>query len=136
MKKPIHLRVFALFLFVIALNSCKKYDDGPMVSLMSRRSRLINEWKIDSYKINGTDFTSLVSGYTETFKKDDSYSYSWGILSGSGTWKFQNNAEQVKLSGNDDQSSRTLFLTKLENDALWYYFIIGSDKHEMHLISK
>jgi hypothetical protein len=129
------IRILAFVLFIPVFSSCNKYEDGPMFSMMSRRSRLINEWKVDSYRINGTDFTSLVAGYTESFKKDDKYSYNWGILSGSGTWTFQNRAEEVKLSGNDDQTSRTLFLTKLENDQFWYYFLIGSDKHEMHLVS-
>lgn len=116
--------------------SCKKYPDGPTISLRSRAERVANTWKIENYKINSTDFTSLVSGYNETFTKKGAYSYIWGILSGSGTWKFQNKDTEIKLSGNDSHSSRTLYILKLEENSFWYYTMDGNDKHEYHLVSK
>lgn len=131
---------FALLCIALAailmptIQSCQKYDDGPALSLRSRASRLANSWKIDNYKINGDDYTSLVAGYTETFSKSGSYSYSFGMLNGSGNWTFQNKDEEVKLNGDDDQSSRTLFIQKLEEKSLWYYYMDGNDKYEVHLI--
>ena len=92
----------------------------------------------DSYffnTINGTDFTSLVSNYTETFTSNGDYSYSWGLLDGSGTWKFQNNDEEIQLTGTDNQSDRKLIIQKLEEDAFWYYYMDGNDKYEIHLVS-
>jgi hypothetical protein len=118
------------------VQSCQKYEDGPMISLTSRTSRISNQWKIDNYKVNGTDYTSLVSSYTETFSKSGAYSYSWTLLNGEGTWAFQNNDKEVKLTGNGDQTSRTLFILKLEEKELWYYWMDGNDKHEYHLISQ
>lgn len=122
-------------LIIPTLQSCQKYPDGPQLSLRSRAARLSNNWKVENYKVNGDDYTSLVSGYSESFSKSGAYSYSWGILDGSGTWSFQNKDEEVKLSGNDTQSSRTLYIQKLEEKALWYYYLDGDDKHELHLIS-
>jgi hypothetical protein len=121
---------------VISLQSCQKYPDGPMFSMRSRAERVSNEWQVDNYSINGTDFTSLVSNYTEIFTKDGDYSYSWGLLDGSGTWKFQNNDEEIQLTGTDNQSDRKLVILKLEEDAFWYYYIAGNDKYEIHLVSK
>jgi len=105
-----------------------------MLSLRSRAERVANVWKVENYKINGSDYTSLVSSYTETFSKSGGYSYSWGILSGSGNWTFQNSDKEIKLSGNDGQSSRTLFIQKLEEKSFWYYYMDGNDKYELHLV--
>lgn len=128
------------FLFIGALfltaTSCNKYEEGPTVTLLSRTNRLANRWEVDNYKINGSDYTSLVSGYSETFSKSGAYSYAWGILNGAGTWVFQNNDMEVKLTGNDNHSSRTLYILKLEKKSFWYYYTEDGDRHEFHMISK
>jgi len=132
-KLPILLILFGA-LMIPAFQSCKKYDEGPGMSLRSREERVANTWKVENYKINSDDYTSLVSNYTETFSKTGTYSYVWGSLSGSGTWSFQSDDEQIKLYGNDDQSSRTLFILKLEEKTFWYYYMDGTDRHELHLV--
>ncbi|MFN0030991.1 MAG: hypothetical protein ACKVOR_02415 [Flavobacteriales bacterium] len=116
------------------LASCNKYEDGPGISLRSRRERVANTWQVENYKVNGSDLTSLVADYTETFTKDYDYSYQWGSLDGTGTWVFQNNDEEINLTGTDDQTSRILEIEKLEEKAFWYYYMDGDDKHEIHLI--
>ncbi len=133
-------RLSIVFIVLCALaipttQSCKKYEDGPAFSLRTRTARVANTWKVENYKINGDDFTSLVSSYTETFTKKGAYSYSWGILDGSGTWEFQNKDAEIKLNGNDGQASRTLFILKLEENAFWYYYMDGNNKNELHLIA-
>lgn len=128
--------IFA-FSFIIALvfEGCNKYEDGPNISFRSRTDRVANTWKIDNYKINDDDFTSLVSGYSETFTKNGAYNYSWGILNGSGTWAFQNSDNEIKLSGTDSQASRTLVILKLEEKVFWYYYLENGNKNEFHLIA-
>ncbi|MCC6371862.1 MAG: hypothetical protein IT236_12710 [Bacteroidia bacterium] len=116
------------------LSSCKKYPEGPALSLRTRAERLANTWKVDNYKIDGSDFTSLVSGYKESFTKQGAYSYDWGILDGSGTWVFQNSDNEVKLSGSDNQSSRTLILLQLREKTLWYYYMQNGERHELHMV--
>lgn len=116
--------------------SCNKYQDGPSVSFRSRTQRVANTWKVDNYKVNGNDFTSLVQGYTETFSKDGNYSYSWGIINGTGKWAFQNSDSEIKINGTDNQSSETLVILKLEEKQFWYYYMDGSDKKEFHMVQK
>jgi hypothetical protein len=138
MKNLFRTAVFTLILgsAMTVVQSCQKYEDGPMISLRSRTERISNQWKVENYKINGTDYTSLVSSYTETFSKSGAYSYSWTLLNGEGTWDFQNNDKEVKLTGNGDHTSRTLYILKLKEKELWYYWMEGSHKHEYHLISQ
>lgn len=135
MKNRFLLLALISIWFATTTQSCQKYPDGPMFSLRSRTERVSNTWKVDNYSINGTDFTSLVSNYTETFSSNGEYSYSWGLLNGTGTWKFQNNDEEIQLTGTDNQSDRKLVIQKLEEGALWYYYMDGNDKYEIHLVS-
>ncbi len=121
-------------MMIPTIQSCSKYPDGPILSFRSRAERVSNTWKIDNYQVNGTDYTSLMSGYTETFSKDGNYSYSWGNLSGTGKWEFQNKDTEIKLNGVSNQSSQTLVILKLEEKQFWYYYMDGNDKKEFHMI--
>jgi len=121
---------------LLVIQSCNKYPDGPMISLNSRTERVANTWKVDNYQANEVDYTSLVSGYTETFTKDGNYSFNWGLISGTGTWSFQNNDAEIRIIGVDNQSSETLFIQKLEEKQFWYYYMDGNDKKEFHMIQK
>lgn len=118
-----------------SLQSCQKYPEGPSISLRTRTERVSNRWEVENYKINGTDFTSLVASYTETYSKSGAYSYNWGILNGDGTWKFQNDDKEIQLTGSDGHSSRKLIILKLEEKSFWYYHMDGDDKYELHLVS-
>lgn len=138
MKNKNNFLVVLLFaaITMTSFQSCQKYPDGPMVSFRSRAERVANTWKVDNYKENGTDYTSLVTDYTETFSKDGNYSYSWGILSGTGTWSFQNKDEEIKVNGINNQSSQTLYILKLEEKQFWYYYMDGNDRKEFHMIPR
>ncbi|MDP3557451.1 MAG: hypothetical protein Q8T03_08755 [Bacteroidota bacterium] len=132
--KFIAVTIILSALLIPTIQSCKKYPDGPTISLRSRAERVANTWKVENYKINGNDYTSLVSSYTETYTKQGAYSYSWGIVDGSGTWSFQNSDTEIKIRGTDNQASRKLTILKLEEKSFWYYYFEGNDKHELHLI--
>lgn len=137
-NRKMNFRSLLLILFIgllaVGTQSCNKYEDGPFFSVRSRTERVANTWKIDNYKVNGNDYTSLMGGYTETYSKDGNFSYAWGSLSGTGTWAFQNNDMEIKLVGINNTSSMTLFILKLEEKEFWYYYMDGNDKKEFHLI--
>jgi len=136
LKKTTFSLILLVGILAPILQSCSKYEEGPMISLRTRTERLANIWKVDNYKVDGTDYTSIVSNYTETFSNSGAYSYDWGILGGSGTWAFQNKDLEVKLTGDENQTSRVLFILKLEEKTLWYYYIEDDKRHEYHLTQK
>ena len=123
-------------LIITTIQSCKKYPDGPLISFRSRTERVANTWKVDNYKKNGSDYTSLVTEYSETFTKDHNYSYSWSQLSGTGTWEFQNSDKEIRLTGTHNQDDYTLVILKLEEKEFWYYYMDGNDKKEFHMIPR
>ena len=123
-------------MLLMGLQSCEKYPDNQLISLQSRAERVANNWQVDNYKVNGSDYTSLVSDYTELFTKEGNYSYQWGLFSGTGTWAFQNNDEEIRITGINNQTSRDLIILKLEEKEFWYYYMDGSDRHEFHMIQQ
>jgi hypothetical protein len=138
MKKITKFAFLIIFgsLMIFGAQSCQKYDDGPLISLSSRTSRVANNWKVDNYKVNDVDYTSLVADYKETFTTDHNYSYTWGILGGTGTWAFENDYAEVRITGTDNLASQTLYILKLEQKQFWYYIMDGSDKKEYHMIQQ
>ncbi|HET6990936.1 MAG TPA: hypothetical protein VFJ43_06405 [Bacteroidia bacterium] len=124
----------AILLTAVILPGCKKYPDGPSLSLRSRAARVANVWKVESATENGSDITSLLSGYTETYVKNGDYSFVFGSVNGSGKWAFQNNDAEIKVNGVSNQSSRTLTILRLKEKEFWYKFTDNGDTYEYHLI--
>jgi hypothetical protein len=56
MKKPL----FLLILLTIAFSfSCKKrFPDGPLISFRTVKHRILGNWKVNKYTINGVDSTA------------------------------------------------------------------------------
>jgi hypothetical protein len=138
MKNIKQIAVLVIFagLIIASFQSCAKYPDGQLINFKSRTERVSNNWKVDNYKVNDTDYTSLVANYTELFTKEGAYSYQWGLFSGDGTWEFQNNYEEILITGINNQSNTTLIILKLEEKEFWYYYMDGDDKKEFHLIQQ
>ncbi len=133
-KQLIAFTVLSLFIIL----SCKKYPEGPALSLRSRTARVANTWKVEKVTENGVDFTSALNNlnYTETYDKDGNYSYSTSFGVGSGKWAFENKDTQIKRSGVSGQSSETLTILKLKENSFWYKYEDGNDIIEFHLIPK
>jgi hypothetical protein len=65
------MKRFAIILTVVAVtamlfSSCGKYDEGPSFSLLTKKARIVGEWKVDEMYINDTlvNFEDL---YSELF---------------------------------------------------------------------
>lgn len=133
----------ALMLTVaIGLASCKKYEDGNLVHLTTKKSRIENTWKIDQALRNGENVTSNYDEYSLYLSKDGDAKlgalYTFGNLSyeteTDGTWEFKSNKENLYLNFQDDAFDKTYQILKLEKDDLWLREIGGED--ELHLVSK
>jgi hypothetical protein len=133
-NKVVFATILLAGVLMLMMPSCKKYPDGPFISLHSKTERVAQTWRVGNYLKNGTDNTSMYSNYSETYTKQGSYSYSWGVLSGSGTWAFTNDASDIQLTGTSNQNSYTLVILKLEQNAFWYYYMDGADKKEFHMV--
>lgn len=54
-KKVVGPFILSSIILVSLLGGCKKYDEGPFVSLRSKQARLTGEWSLTSQSVNETD---------------------------------------------------------------------------------
>ena len=121
------------------ISSCKKYEDGPMVSLKSRKERVANTWVIDKALRNNEDVTKSYDNFILTLSKDGDaklvYSSSFlGVdysVDTDGTWEFQNKDEKIAMDFKADDADNTYTILKLKEDELWLRETGGED--ELHL---
>lgn len=148
MKKTVN-GFLILGLSAIVLFGCEKYDEGGLVGKAEKRLTA-HKWKLDTYLRNGNDETSqlLISNFTETFSEGESLTRSYTDTDGdafseTGSWSFDNDKQQIKLSGvssielTDETSTVSTSdynILKLKKDELWYYYENGGDEHEFHLV--
>jgi hypothetical protein len=64
MRKPLKLMTIAILCIGITstYTSCKKYDEGPALSLKSKKARVANEWIIE-YAFDIDDNQVVTSDY-------------------------------------------------------------------------
>ena len=128
------LGLVILSVMMMGMQSCSQYPDNNGITLVSKMERVSKAWQVENYKLNGTDYTSLMAAYTETFTKQGTYSYQWAILGGSATWAFQTNDAEIKITGVSNVATKTLIILKLEEKAFWYYYLDGTDRKEFHMV--
>jgi len=98
MKKSITIKMFAFALLAILVTACSKYEEGSKFTLLTKKSRVVNTWKLDKVTsivdATGTeaDITSLFAATTVDLQKDGTavVVQTVGSLSNTdtGTWAF------------------------------------------------
>lgn len=135
---------------VLSMASCKKYEDGPLLSFRSKKERVVNSWKLDKYLNNDIDKTSelTVTNYKEIYNEDGSCKRTFNDESGdyveqSGTWAFNSDKTQINITGIGSVelsqslgtvSASSIKILRLKEKEFWYSFENGGSRHEFHLI--
>lgn len=143
-------KIFVVILLVFVSVSCKKYDNGGLVS-RSDKNLTRQTWKLDQYLRNGNDETDqlLISNYEETYAEGGeltrTYSFGGQNISEVGSWQLKNDTKQIKVDGvssleltpqTSTVSTSDIEILRLKKKEFWYYFENGSDRHEFHFIPK
>lgn len=136
MRTYVKILPVLLFTVLVAASGCKKYEDGPSVSLIPRTERLCNTWQVFSCNVNGSDMTSYYvnTHYIESYDKSGRYAYSSAFGSGSGQWIWSGDQSIVSRFGIDGDPSRDLHILRLKEKELWYYYMDGNDRVEFHMV--
>lgn len=125
-----HLLKISLLALCISFASCKKYEDGPPFSLMTKKARISNIWAVDKYYLNGVDKTieyrqlivreKLVFFQSGNFEYNELSNWSWAVPSYSGKWALINNKENLEMiPDNSAVSTKTFRILRLKNKELW-----------------
>ena len=127
MKTTMMLAIFGLVL----LTGCKKYEEGPGLSLRSKKARVANLWKVD-YAYDFKDsviITSDFAGETWEFSKDGNFiERENGTVDKTGSWEFVSDKEQIKIKFS--LSTDTYVIVKLKEKEMW----LKDAEEELHLI--
>lgn len=124
---------------VFVLSSCKKYEEGPLISFKSKKERVANTWKVEKAFHNDENATDQYDQYTLELKKDGFArlvaSYNWGDFSfdykTEGTWEFSGDQEKLEFDFEDDSADRIYHILKLKEESLWLRE--KGDDIELHL---
>lgn len=124
--------LLSLFAILFLATACEKYEEGPSLSLRSKKARVANEWKITyayDYKDN-VDVTSDYTGETWEFSKDGQFSEKEnGEVDKTGTWDFLNDKEEVAI--NFPADTKKYKILRLKENEMW----LMDHEEELHLVT-
>lgn len=129
-------------LILLALSSCKKYEDGPVFSLASKKSRLVNVWKLDKVIHNGVEQALTADDKDDKYEFTKDGKYKVTVINGSfsytieGTWEFDNNKEHIitSFTYNNITYTDTTKILRLKSKELWTEDRSGNDIFEYHYV--
>jgi hypothetical protein len=123
MKSLIKISVLIIALSSIFV-SCKKYEDGPMISLLTKKARITGDWVIDKVTVNGEDKTSDFqaawgANFVLKIEKDGKY-HTDGAYPDAGSWKFGEDKDDVYFTSDQPGSKEQPFhILRLKSKELW-----------------
>ena len=105
---------------------------------MSKKARLANIWKVDTYYLNGVDKTTkyrtLVTREKLIFFQSGEFEYSelsswiWATPRYTGQWKFINDKEEIEITtDNAIIGTKTMRILRLKNKSLWLEERVSDD---------
>jgi hypothetical protein len=144
--------IFWSFLLIAAvMQGCGfgKYDDGPLVSFYPDRNRLCNEWKLNSFYVNGEDSTSQINcsscPFFFKFSKSGAVQANY-MINGqlqtvtSGTWNFQGHDKQINITTTENVLSGPIMnstvawdVTRSTKKQLWISHLVNGRMYEIEL---
>lgn len=125
--------VILLFITIVGLSSCKKYENDGFISLRTAKARLTGTWRAEkAFDENGNDVSSnfTATNYTVKFEKNGTMSISatWFMfnITLTGKWEFIENKQSIKITMDANQfnnqsntDSSTWKILKLHGGELW-----------------
>lgn len=142
MKTTIFKTAILFTVLTFIASSCKKYEEGPIVSVRSKEERVANTWVIEKAYDNGNDVTYDYDQYDLMMDKDQNAKLTSNYKSGNvtfsfsteGVWSFENNKNDLRLDFDDDDADRVYEILRLKEEELWLKEKGG--EQELHLKSK
>ncbi len=112
--------VLLTFFCLFSAPACKKYEDGPILSLRTKKARLVGDWKISETFANGLKLNGPIQITGLQIKKGGTFSFEYntgyaGVKNG--TWSLTNTKQYVDLS--DSCCTERYKILRLKNKELW-----------------
>jgi hypothetical protein len=123
--KTIKLLSLVTIALVFVIGSACKYEEGPALSLRTKKARLVGEWKVDKmFDKNGEEVepSELDMAASQEFTKDNDYILRVeGDTFIEGEWEFSDDKESVilKFEFFGQSQSQKIRILRLKNNELW-----------------
>ncbi|MEI7594384.1 MAG: hypothetical protein WCK02_01455 [Bacteroidota bacterium] len=136
--------IISMFMMTsVVLTSCGKYEEGPGFSVLPKKSRVVNIWKVDKIVSKVGSSTTETAGdgssYTE-FKKDDTFEYTLtsqaGSLTSKGKWNFDSKKENIEMTFDGSGIKTTNKILMLKSNEMWLSSTSGAITNETHYVTK
>ncbi|MBI3509393.1 MAG: hypothetical protein HY064_01935 [Bacteroidetes bacterium] len=147
--KNITIAIAALIIGSFVFSSCKKYEDGPALSIHTKKGRVAGDWEVEKYMEDGvdktSDYRSIIASEDLKNSKDGTYTISetatslfgGGTTSDAGTWEFINSKDDMRtLSNQSGAVADTAQIIRLTNKEMWTKSVSGSPVIETHYKAK
>ncbi|MCB0622022.1 MAG: hypothetical protein KDC41_25690 [Saprospiraceae bacterium] len=111
--KPLLRHATIAILALLLLFGCKRYEEGPYFTLLSKKNRISGNWEVvTATTTTGLDFTADLAGYHFDLSRDGQASIEYPGLSGpavlTGEWTLEFN--------------KSVFQWEVEGDTLGFYY--------------
>ncbi|WP_417266299.1 hypothetical protein [Brumimicrobium sp.] len=104
--------------FVLA--SCSKYEEGPAISLLTKKMRLTGDWTPVKSITDGVSVEYDNKDRIITFEKDGTYISKLSSASFTGEWDFNDDKTKVVISNSGSiQFNNEKEIIRLTNKELW-----------------
>ncbi len=132
MRNRFIVSAIALIVFSLSFSSCKKYEEGPGLSFVSKKERVANDWAFKSAIEDGSDVTEYYTGAKLTLDKSGNAALKiLEIQNGDkvlvqydGSWLFESKKQRITM--NLTRSGST-------TSQRWSFVIKKLKEKEMHL---
>jgi hypothetical protein len=132
-----------LILLCLLAGSCRKYEEGPDISFMSKQYRLYGYWTMEKWIENNAEQSSELQFHHQFgFAKDGTYYYSFYdppsgyTINFTGTWEFRHQKQQLVL-GLDDPINGMEYqvwdILRLTSKELWLETVSPGMMVQWHL---
>ena len=129
-------------LVTVSFAACSKYDEGSKFTLLSKKSRAVNNWKLTSWVVDGVDNTILGSAIVKEVSLRDnggatitSEFIAGFITTTDGSWAFNANKTHILLT-NADGEVTSYKIIKLKKDELKVQYTSNSQLNVQEYVSK
>lgn len=124
----------AILSLAFVMGSCSKYEEGPALSLRTKKARITGEWEVEKYvSSDGTEsYPSENDDSTVELEKDGTYKVNSPFGTVEGTWEFSDDKESIKTTFSQGGFSQTFTekIIRLTNKEFW---IEDSDGDQTHM---
>lgn len=133
--------VFAILVFGILSFSCGKYEEGPMFTILTKKSRVVNTWEVDAYFKNNKEIElpDSLANNTREYKIDGTVIfYNHGIDNIEGEWQFYQDKEYLltEFKYNDETYMEKARILKLKQKEMWLEVDMNDTPIEYHFVEE